>query len=117
VLLIVSWLAVSCASSSGTTSRGLTGEWRYADATQSCQYTFTADGNFRGSVALAGKKVSQFTGRWRIEGNRLMYLYTGDALGRSPVGATDEDKLVAVAPDHFEIEAADGSHRTYRRIH
>lgn len=97
-------------------ARRLTGEWRYADATQSCQYVFTADGTFRGSVVLAGKKVSQFTGRWRVDGDRLMYLYTGDALGRIPAGATDADKLLAVASDHFEIQAADGTRRTYRRI-
>ena len=116
LLVICSSLLASCALWSGLTARRLTGEWRYADATQSCQYVFSADGTFRGAVSLSGKKVSQFTGRWRIQGNRLMYLYTGDARGRIPAGSTDEDTLITVTRDHFDIEAADGSRRTYRRV-
>lgn len=115
-LVICSIFLTSCAIWSGAAARRLTGEWRYADATQSCQYVFTADGTFHGTVSLSGKKVSQFTGRWKVEGDRLMYLYTGDTLGRIPPGATDEDKLVTVTADHFEIEAGDGSRRTYNRV-
>lgn len=108
-------LITACATWTSSAAQRLTGKWRYADSAQSCDYVFAADGTFSGTVSLAGKKVSQFTGRWRVEGDRLMYLYTGDALGRIPAGATDEDKLLKVAPDHFEIEAGDGTRRRYQR--
>jgi hypothetical protein len=114
--IIGSLALASCALWNHANQRPLVGEWRYADATQNCQYVFAADGSFSGTVALRGKKISQFTGRWRLEHSRLMYVYTGDALGRIPPGSTDQDKLLAIAPDRFEIEAADGSRRTYRRV-
>jgi hypothetical protein len=116
LLVLCSLLTVSCALLTRATERQLAGEWRYADAKQSCQYLFSPDGTFRGTVALGGRKVSQFAGKWRVEGKRLMYVYTSDALGRIPPGSTDQDELVVVAADRFEIEAADGSHRTYRRV-
>jgi hypothetical protein len=105
----------SCAAFLPKTAR-LNGSWRYSDARQSCEYEFRRDGTFRGTVELGGKTVSRFAGRWRVNGDRLMYLYTDDALGRIPPGSTDEDKLLAIAPDHFEIQTADGTHRSYRRL-
>ena len=114
--VICSLIFAACAAWNHGNQRPLVGEWRYADATQTCQYVFSPDGSFHGSVTLRGKKVSQFSGRWRVEGSRLMYVYTGDALGRIPAGSTDQDTLLAVAQDRFEIEAADGSRRVYRRL-
>lgn len=94
----------------------LVGEWRYSDPVQSCQYVFARDGSFRGTVTLRGRKVSEFAGRWTLRDNHLMYEYTSDALGSIPAGSKDQDKLLSVAADHFEIEAADGSRRRYQRV-
>lgn len=116
-------LAAGCATNPPAETAGtkavrpeLVGEWRYADATQSCQYAFAGDGTFHGTVALNGEKISQFSGRWSASGNTLSYEYINDALGRIPPGSIDHDKLLKVSAEWFEIEAADGSRRIYRRV-
>lgn len=83
---------------------------------QKCQYVFARDGTFHGEVAIGGRTVSQFRGIWNVSDMRLLYRYTGDALGKIPAGATDEDKLLAVSDDAFVIEAGDGSQRRYERV-
>lgn len=115
LVLLLSLLA-SCATSSGPLQRELIGRWRYADAAQSCRYSFTADGKFTADVALKGKPASRFTGRWSVKGDSLFYQYLTDAQGAVPTGATDQDKLLAVRKDFFIIQAADGSQRKYERL-
>jgi hypothetical protein len=109
-------LLVSCASMEHVTSRKLAGEWLYADKIQSCRYIFKKDGTFNGEVFSQAKLVSQFTGRWSVEGHILSYRYEKDLLGRIPSGALDQDNLLSVRQDSFTIEAADGSRREYRRV-
>ena len=109
-------LLISCVSIERSTARRLTGEWLYADKTQSCRYIFKRDGTFNGEVLVQAKLISKFTGRWSVEGHTLLYQYEKDLLGRIPPGALDHDNLLAVRQDSFTIEAADGSRREYRRI-
>ncbi|MFL6584386.1 MAG: hypothetical protein ACJ8KU_07690 [Chthoniobacterales bacterium] len=110
-------LLASCVSpAGGHARRQLIGEWRYADRVQRCQYRFAPDDTFAGEVAYRGKRVSQFAGRWSVRGDKLLYRYTSDALGRIAPGSTDSDRLLAVAENYFEIEAADGSRRRYERV-
>ena len=109
-------LLISCVSIERSTSRRLTGEWLYADKTQSCRYIFQRDGTFNGEVLVQAKLISKFAGRWSVEGHTLSYRYEKDLLGRIPPGALDHDNLLAVGQDSFTIEAADGSQREYRRI-
>jgi hypothetical protein len=116
VLLLLALLAVSCVTPERGAEKKLVGEWRYADKIQSCQYRFASDRTFAGEVVYRGRKVSQFAGRWTVRRDKLLYEYTSDALGTIAPGSTDSDQLVAVADDHFEIEAADGSRRRYSRV-
>lgn len=115
-LLLIPWLFVSCAIFEPKGARTIVGEWRYADKVQSCRYHFKGDGTFSGHVKVEGKLVSDFSGTWTVEGDRLLYTYRGDRLGRIPVGAIDRDKLLSVQEDSFLIEAADGSRRRYSRV-
>ena len=107
----------SCAGLQSPAASALLGEWRYVDKIQSCDYVFRRDGNFSGKVIYRKKLISEFTGRWSVVGNNLLYTYTSDRLNRIPVGATDRDKLLSVQKEFFLIEAADGSQRKYLRIH
>jgi hypothetical protein len=83
---------------------------------QSCDYSFKADGSFTGQVRHRARIVSNFTGRWIVKGNALLYTYVSDAFGRIPSGATDRDQLLEVRPESFLIKAANGDERRYRRI-
>jgi|GEM_PF-1440689 len=109
-------LMASCASVQPTTQSTLAGEWRYADKIQTCHYVFERAGRFRGEVTYHGKLISQFTGRWSVQNDTILYNYLSDTLHRIPAGATDRDRLLMVQKDSFTIEAADGSKRKYLRI-
>lgn len=92
-LALLCCLMASCAGLQSPAPNGLLGEWRYADKIQSCLYVFRHDGSFSGEVIYRKKFISKFTGRWSVDGNNLLYTYTGDLLDRIPAGATDRDKL------------------------
>ena len=113
---LLGFLLVSCAAVPHEPRNILAGEWLYSDASQSCRYIFAKDGTFTGEVKANGRSVSRFTGRWAVEGDALLYEYTGDALGRIPPGTRDRDKLLKTAKTEFVIQASDGSQRTYRRV-
>jgi len=114
--LTIFLIAGACAHVGREGSNALVGQWRYADAIQSCHYVFKRDGSFSGEVVYKGKKVSQFQGKWFVEADHLFYDYTGDVLGTIAAGSQDNDKLVVVAENYFVIEARDGSKRRYNRI-
>lgn len=105
----------SCVSLESRNQTALVGNWRYQDNRQTCDYSFVGDGTFSGKVAVGGRAVSKFKGRWSVKNDRLLYVYTSDALGRIPPGSTDQDHLLKVEPAAFLIEAADGSQRRYER--
>jgi hypothetical protein len=115
-LVLIACVLASCASLPSDGRDSLLGEWRYADNIQSCRYHFKKDGSFTGEVSYRGNLVSKFTGNWVVQGDRLLYTYISDELGRIPAGATDRDKLLSVQRDSFLIEAADGSRRRYSRL-
>jgi hypothetical protein len=115
--LISLFLIASCVSLERWNRILLVGDWRYADAIQSCQYSFKGDGSFTGDVKQRAKMVSKFTGRWTVKGDALLYTYISDAFGRIPAGATDRDRLLEVKRDSFLIQAANGERRRYLRIH
>jgi hypothetical protein len=115
VLTLAALLLAACATG-GTARTSLIGQWRYADAVQTCQYVFLADGTFSGFVRSRGELMSQFSGNWAVRDNAIFYEYTKDKIGRIPAGTRDRDRLINVAADHFVIQAADGSMRKYVRI-
>jgi hypothetical protein len=106
----------ACAGVERQSRAGLVGHWRYADSAQSCDYSFKPDGSFTGQVRHRAKIVSNFTGRWTVSGNALLYSYLSDVYGRIPPGTTDRDQLLQVRPESFLIKAANGDHRRYRRV-
>ena len=116
LLLLSLFLLISCATTPGDPSLALAGEWLYKDPAQSCRYVFKKDGTFSGEVSQEGQALSRFRGNWSVQGDALLYEYTGDELGRIEPGTRDRDKLLSTAPSEFVIEASDGSRRVYRRI-
>jgi hypothetical protein len=107
----------SCATIGRQNKSQLVGDWRYTDQNQSCHYSFRPDGSFSGEVTRSKKLILKFTGRWKIEGRTLNYVYLSEAFGRIPHGATDQDQLLEVRKDSFLIQAANGDRRRYRRVH
>jgi hypothetical protein len=116
LMMLLTLLLVSCATRPHDAGMILAGEWLYKDPGQSCRYVFEKDGTFTGEVTQAGESLSRFRGRWTVEGDALLYEYTGDALGRIPPGTRDRDKLLSTSRQQFVIEASDGSQRTYQRV-
>ena len=117
VLALISFLFVaSCAGVEWRSRASLVGNWRYADETQVCQYSFKGDGSFAGEVRFRSKMVSKFTGRWTLKGDALLYTYISDAYGRIPAGTTDRDQLLEIKKDSFLIRAANGARRRYSRM-
>jgi len=106
----------ACASIERRDHADLVGHWRYQDATQSCDYSFEADGAFTGQVRHRGKIVSKFSGRWMLKGQALLYTYISDVFGRIPPGAKDQDQLLDLKLDSFLIRAANGDRRRYYRV-
>jgi len=104
------------ASASSRLSEMLIGEWHAADKDRSCTYTFRSDGTFAGTVTGKSKAVWQFSGRWSVSRDVIHYEYTRSSLKHTSAGATDEDKVLEIAPDHFVIMAADGVRRRYERL-
>jgi len=115
ILLLCFLSLAACASVELGARSALVGDWHYHDQAQTCHYLFQSDGRFSGEVTMQSKLVSKFTGRWSVQGDRLLYVYASDALHRIPVGATDSDRLLKIEKNWFMIEAADGSHRRYER--
>jgi hypothetical protein len=62
-----------------------------------------------------GALVSQFSGKWLLRNDAILYQYTSDKTGRIRVGTKDHDKLLGIGRDYFIIEAADGRVRKYVR--
>ena len=117
ILALFSLLALSsCVIIDRQSKSQLLGDWRYSDRSQSCHYSFRPDGSFSGEVTRRRRLVLKFTGRWKIEGNALNYVYLTEAFGRIPGGTTDRDQLLEVKKDSFLIQAANGERRRYLRV-
>lgn len=108
-------LIVSCASVGADPASKLVGRWRSESGVQTAEYSFAANGSFTGTVAISTAVVADFTGKWSLKEGAILYEYTRDKMGFIPAGTKDRDKLLSIAPDHFMIEAADGSRRKYVR--
>ncbi len=106
-----------CASPKGTvTGDPLIGHWRYADKSSSADYTFSADGGFRGSVTREGKVIWTYGGKWTHAGKLLSYVYTESSTDWAPPGTRDQDMLLEVDRRYYVIQAGDGSRRKYQRV-
>ena len=115
-LAFLLYLLASCAGLQRPAGVAIVGEWQYADKVKSCRYIFQEDHSFTGEVTVRGQVFSKFTGRWSLADGAILYEYTGDMLGKIPVGTRDHDKLLSVEKNNFVIEAADGSRRRYVRM-
>jgi len=105
-----------CATTSPAPTERLIGRWESTNGVQTAQYAFRPDGTFRGFVAAGDAVVSQFTGKWAIRDNAIVYEYTADRFGVIAPGTKDRDRILSVAQDHFVIETADGTKRKYVRV-
>ena len=115
-LALIALLLASCASVERTRQNKLVGKWRTTSARATVDYTFVKDGTFSGRVTSAGRIVANFTGKWSLTSDEILYEYITDSAGSIAPGTRDRDKLLTIAPDHFVIEARDGSRRKYLRV-
>ena len=116
ILVLSGLLLASCLTSGGINQNRLVGKWRSTGERHTAEYLFLGNGTFSGSVSSGAAVVSQFVGKWSVSGDSILYEYVRDIKGTIPAGTKDRDTLVAVAKDHYIIEAADGSRRKYVRI-
>ena len=115
-LALTALLLASCATVGPPRGSKLLGKWRMTNPQATVDYTFMKNGTFSGRVTAAGRLVANFTGNWSVEGDEILYEYTSDTAGGIAPGTRDRDKLIQIAPDHFVIEARDGSRRKYIRV-
>lgn len=117
---LLALLAVICIS--GCTAIGprsqasLVGRWRYQNPQQMVEYVFAKDGTFIGHVSARGMVVADFTGKWSLTPDAILYEYTSDKKGTISPGTRDRDELVSLASDAYVIQARDGQQRKYVRI-
>lgn len=118
MLIFGAFLFASCSTVAERADGKLIGKWRSTDQRgHTAEYEFLANGTFRGSVVdYDGSLLSKFAGRWVFRDRVISYEYTSDKTGRIRAGTKDRDKLLRIGPDHFVIEAADGSVRKYVRV-
>jgi hypothetical protein len=116
VLALVALLGASCATLERSRESKLVGQWRTTNPRATVDYTFVKDGTFSGRVTSEGTIVANFTGKWSLTADEILYDYISDTVGTIAPGTRDRDKLLTIAADHFVIEARDGSRRKYLRI-
>ena len=116
VLVVTAFAFLSCASSNWSAGHKLVGKWKSSQRGQAAEYHFAKDGTFTGRVISDGALVSDFSGKWSLRGDTIVYEYTHDRLGAIAAGTIDRYKLISTAADHYVIEAADGSRRTYFQV-
>ena len=116
VLALTALLLASCATVGNTRETRLVGKWRTTNPRATVDYTFGKDGTFSGRVTSAGAIVANFTGKWSLTADEILYEYISDTAGTIAPGTRDRDKLLTLARDHFVIEARDGSRRKYVRV-
>ncbi|CAN5312472.1 hypothetical protein BH20VER2_BH20VER2_04920 [soil metagenome] len=116
LLLIAALCLCACATTGRPTENRLVGKWRYEQGEQSAEYVFSKDRTFTGHVSSGRRVVADFTGRWSLAADAILYEYVSDRKGSIPPGTRDRDRLVSVTPGFYIIEARDGSQRKYARV-
>ena len=116
ILALVALLAASCATLERSRESKLVGQWRTTNPRATVDYTFVKDGTFSGRVTADRAIVANFTGKWSLTADEILYEYTSDTAGSIAPGTRDRDKLLTITADHFVIEARDGSRRRYLRV-
>ena len=116
MLAFAALLVVSCAAVEPTREKKLAGKWKTATARATAEYVFHENGTFTGRVTSAGVVVANFTGKWSLADDAILYEYISDTAGGIRPGTLDRDKLLRLERDYFVIEAGDGSRRKYERV-
>jgi hypothetical protein len=117
ILAFGALLVASCATVGDKAETRLIGRWHSSDRFgNTAEYEFREDGTFRGwARSDSGSLMSDYTGKWWLRDNAILYEYTSDKTGRIRPGTKDSDKLLKIDRGYFVIEAADGSVRKYVR--
>lgn len=116
LVLLFALCAVGCVTTAVRPEATLVGRWRYQNAQQLAEYIFAQDGSFVGHVSSRGVVVADFTGKWSLTPEAIVYEYTSDKKGSIAPGTRDRDQLVSLGPDAYVIQARDGSQRKYVRV-
>lgn len=116
VVAFATLLVASCAAVEPPREKKLAGKWQTKNPRATAEYVFRDDGTFSGRVTADGRVVANFTGKWSLTEDAILYEYLTDTAGTIDPGTRDRDKLLSLERDHFVIEARDGSRRTYTRV-
>ncbi len=89
----------------------IVGKWQYSDGRgYTCVLSFNPNGTFDGHLGNKNEAHLAFAGTWKRKENRILYTY------KRPQPAKDEDKIIALEPTFFIIQAQNGEQRRYERI-
>ena len=114
LLLLLCCVAASCFA--GPTKEQLIGHWRYIGEHQTCDYTFLNDGTFTGNLVEDGKIVLQYSGKWSLDGDKLLYEFIKCSPEVIATGTTDQDRITDVTPEYYIVETRYYSRRQYSRV-
>jgi hypothetical protein len=93
------------------------GHFRYADSTQSSEYTFHEDGTFDGSAAVHKKVVWEYAGTWSIGDGMLNYVFTKSSIESVPAGTVAKHKILEIKSDYFVVrDPSTGRRRLFSRV-
>lgn len=93
----------------------LVGRWRAVYAPFTVDWEFDGNGTFSGSIARNGKRISDFTGVWVLEGTLLQSEYTSDTSGVVDAGYIDRDVFLELNNNYFIVQTRTGLRR-YDRV-
>jgi hypothetical protein len=103
IIVFFSILVSLSAFAGDGTSEQLIGHWQYTNEVKkgTSDLTFRRDGTFSGKVALEGKVVWEFAGKWSLQDRTLSYDHTSSSGARIPIGTKDRDEIVEVTKTYF----------------
>lgn len=115
-LLSLLLFSVAASGLAGPTKEQLIGHWRYIGEQQTSDYTFLDDGTFTGDLVEDGKIVLHYSGKWSLEGDKLIYEFTKCSPEVIKAGTTDQDRITDLTPEYYIVETRYYSRRQYSRV-
>lgn len=79
--------------------------------------TFKPDQSFAGQAQLDGQDFMSYEGRWRLDGDQLLWNYTKTSIPLPDSLKQDSDTILSASADHLELlSALSGEVRLFSRV-
>jgi hypothetical protein len=111
------FVLVSTGATAASTEKELLGRWLMEEPSGlECTVEFAPDGTFHGNAAKQNKTLWEFAGKWSLKDDIIYYTYTKSNLSKIPPGYKEQDHLLEVTKDYFDVESAKGGKKRYQKV-